>query len=280
MGFSETKQVLGTGADGSIITFNSTESLLPGNEDMDFVVSWLKPLIPSSGLSDGDFLYLAAAVGVATCPGAPQLQFFAGRPRAVAPVSPDSGVPKPTDSVTSILGRFSDVGFAPSEVVSLLSAHSIAANYLTDKPFFIETLLQGTLFPGNGSNIGEVLSPMNGEVRLQSDFNLARDARTACVDANKLRGRLAKLSLLGQNKGELIDCSSIIPVPAPLPPTIRPHFPAGFSNKNVQKACATQAFPSLTVDPGPVTSVPRATCWGGGIDCWLHQQPPTPIPVV
>ncbi|KAF8999652.1 NPOD, class II peroxidase [Cyathus striatus] len=284
MGISRTSQVLGGGADGSIITFNSTESLLPGNEDMDFVVAWLKPLIPSSGLSDGDFLYLAAAVGVATCPGAPRLQFFAGRPKAVAPVSPNSGVPKPTDTVTSILARFADVGFAPNEVVSLLAAHSIAANYLTDKPvagapldstpalfdtqFFIETLLQGTLFPGNGSNIGEVMSPMRGEVRLQSDLNLAHDARTACpwqaMAGNQVlmqtgfKSAFAKLSMLGQNEAELIDCSSIIPVPAALPPTIRPHFPAGFSNEDVQQACATQAFPSLTADPGPVTSVPMA----------------------
>ncbi|KAF8993602.1 NPOD, class II peroxidase [Cyathus striatus] len=273
MGFSKSNQVSGGGADGSIITFNSTESLLPGNEDMDFVVSWLKPLIPNSGLSDGDFLYLAAAVGVATCPGTPRLGFFAGRPQAVAPVSPNSGVPKPTDTVTSILARFADVGFEPNEVVSLLAAHSIAANYLTDKPvagkFFIETLLVGTLFPGNGSNVGEVLSPLNGEVRLLSDLSLARDTRTSCLwqemagnqdlmEASFQRAFL-KLSILGQNETGLVDCSSIIPAPAPLPPAILPHFPAGFSNKNIQQACATKAFPSLTVDPGPVTSVPMAT---------------------
>ena len=43
-----------------------------------------------------------------------------------------------------------------------------------------QTLLKGELFPGNGSNQGEVKSPLHGEFRLQSDFELARDPRTAC----------------------------------------------------------------------------------------------------
>jgi hypothetical protein len=40
-----------------------------------------------------------------------------------------------------------------------------------------QTLLIGTAFPGNGSNQGEVESPLPGEFRLQSDFELARDPR-------------------------------------------------------------------------------------------------------
>lgn len=63
----------------------------------------------------------------------------------------------------------------------------------SDTQIFVETLLRGTLFPGygqffgksfeaslahtgisNGSQPGEVLSPIPGEMRLQSDFELAR----------------------------------------------------------------------------------------------------------
>ena len=89
-----------------------------------------------------------------------------------------------------------DVGFQDFEVVWLLSAHTIAAAdrvddtiprtpfdstpEIFDTQFFIETQLKGTLFPGNGSNQGEVMSPLRGEIRLQSDFLLARDSRTAC----------------------------------------------------------------------------------------------------
>ena len=44
----------------------------------------------------------------------------------------------------------------------------------------LQTLLTGTLFPGNGSNVGEVMSPLEGEFRLFSDANIARDPRSAC----------------------------------------------------------------------------------------------------
>ena len=54
-----------------------------------------------------------------------------------------------------------------------------------DAQVFIEVQLRGTLFPGqvpgNGSGEGEVKSPMQGEIRLQSDHDIARDRRTACV---------------------------------------------------------------------------------------------------
>ena len=49
-----------------------------------------------------------------------------------------------------------------------------------DTQFFVETQLRGTLFPGSGPNEGEVESPLRGEIRLQSDAELARDSRTAC----------------------------------------------------------------------------------------------------
>ena len=51
-----------------------------------------------------------------------------------------------------------------------------------DTQIFLEVLLKGTGFPGTANNTGEVESPLpkQGEMRLQSDFLLARDPRTAC----------------------------------------------------------------------------------------------------
>ena len=43
----------------------------------------------------GDLLYFAAAVGITNCPGAPQIQFFAGRPEATGP-APEGTVSLPT----------------------------------------------------------------------------------------------------------------------------------------------------------------------------------------
>ncbi len=51
-----------------------------------------------------------------------------------------------------------------------------------DNQFYLEVLLKGTGFPSTSTGFGEVKSgmPNQGELRLQSDFVLARDPKTAC----------------------------------------------------------------------------------------------------
>ena len=160
----------------------------------------------------------------------------------------------------SILARSADAGFATVEVVWLLSSHTIAAADLVDPSipgtpfdstpglfdtqFFIETQLRGTLFPGTGGNQGEVESPLRGELRLQSDSELARDSRTACEwqsfvnNQPKLQNRFKevfkKMSLLGQDESQLIDCGEVIPVPPP--PASNAHLPAGLTHNDVEQA--------------------------------------------
>ena len=60
----------------------------------------------------------------------------------------------------------------------------------------VQTLLKGVLFPGNGSNVGEVESPLAGEFRLFSDNELARDPRTACEWQSFISKPPTKLPLL------------------------------------------------------------------------------------
>ena len=65
---------------------------------------------------------------------------------------------------------------------------------------------------------------------------------------------MLKLSTLGQNTKNMIDCSEVIPTPKPA--NVKAHLPAGKTMNDIEQACATAAFPSLTADPGPATSVP------------------------
>ncbi|KAI0076585.1 manganese peroxidase 3 [Panus rudis PR-1116 ss-1] len=269
----------GGGADGSIITFSDIETPFHANGGIDEIVDAQKPFVAKHNISAGDFIQFAGAVGVSNCPGAPRLQFLLGRPPAKQ-ASPDLLIPEPFDSVTKILARFADAGFSPAEVVALLASHTVAAAdhvdetipgtpfdstpSVFDSQFFIETQLRGTLFPGTSGNQGEALSPLRGEIRLQSDGDLARDPRTACEwqsfvnNQSKLqsafKSAMAKLATLGQNPRSLIDCSDVIPVPKPV--TGRAHFPAGLNRNNVDQACRATPFPTLPTDPGPVTSVP------------------------
>ncbi|PPQ70153.1 hypothetical protein CVT26_014446 [Gymnopilus dilepis] len=269
----------GGGADGSILIFNKTELTFHANGGIDDITSRQFPVFQELKLSAGDFVHLAAAVGTANCPGAPRLQFMFGRPAPKAP-APDLTVPEPTDSVTSILSRFADAGFSPREAIALLSSHTIAAADVVDvtipgTPFdstvgtfdtqvFLEVLLKGSLFPGNGSQPGEVVSPLHGEMRLQSDFALARDPRTACfwqamVDdqqrmTSEFKAAMAKLQVLGQDTRKLVDCSDVVPVPKTFTKQIK--FPATFSKKDLQLTCKDLPFPNLATVAGPAPTIP------------------------
>jgi hypothetical protein len=263
IGFSKSGKFKGTGADGSMIIFSDIETNFHANNGIDDSVDDLTPFLQRHLVTAGDLIQFAGAVGVSNCPGAPRLEFLAGRPNATFPAD-DLTVPEPSDSVTAILERMGDAGFTPKELIHLLASHSVAradkvdptiqavpfdsTPFTFDTQVFIEVLLKGVGFPGTDNNTGEVASPIpqSGEMRLQSDFALARDPRTACewqsmvgesynyndahiqgvnsalrsLDNQRLmmsnfRSAMAKLAVTGQNVRELIDCSEVIPEPVP-----------------------------------------------------------------
>jgi hypothetical protein len=94
-------------------------------------------------------------------------------------------------------------------------------------------------------------------MRLQSDHDLARDSRTSCLwqsfvtDQQKMNSMfaasMAKLAILGNNRANLVDCSEVLPPPA-APVTKPPTFPATKSNKDIEQACASTPFPTLSSD--------------------------------
>ncbi|KAJ7089562.1 manganese-dependent peroxidase [Mycena epipterygia] len=187
------------------------------------------------------------------------------------------------DSVEDILARMADAGgFTPTEVVALLASHSIAGAdtvdptipgtpfdstpSLFDTQIFIEVQLRGTMFPGSQPGQGEVESALAGELRLQSDHLMARDSETSCIWQSfagnlpavqpAFASALHKLSIIGHNPADLIDCSDVIPGAPPLPADAGPHLPAGQTQNDIEQACATAPFPTFTAQPGPATSVP------------------------
>ncbi|THH03758.1 hypothetical protein EW145_g6030 [Phellinidium pouzarii] len=284
--FSKSGNFSGGGADGSILLFADIETNFSENLGTEDGTDALAPFLTRHLVTAGDLIQFAAAIGLTNCPGAPRLQFLVGRPNATA-AAEDGAIPGPADSVDTILARFADAGFTSDEVVRLLASHSIARSdtivpnhqavpfdstpFNFDTQFFLEVLLRGTAVPFNRTepNIsgGEIDSPLaaEGEMRLQSDFALARDSRTACewqsmVDDQTLmmenfRTSMMKLSNVGQDISKLIDCSELIPEPLP---ATKPNatFPAGTNSSELQLTCASP-FPSLATDPGQATQIPE-----------------------
>ncbi|KAF7799803.1 hypothetical protein EIP86_011045 [Pleurotus ostreatoroseus] len=289
----------GGGADGSMLIFPTDEPAFAANIGIADAVNNLIPFLYGyPTISAGDLVQFAGAVALSNCPGAPRLEFLAGRPNAVAPAV-DGLIPLPEDTVDSILERFDDAGgFTPEEVVALLAAHSIAhadhvdptintapfdtTPFTFDTQFFLEVLLRGVGFPGQGGNEGEVLSPLPnsdgadvGELRLQSDFALAHDERTACTwqgfvneqeaMATAFKNAVGKLAVLGNDPTDLIDCSAAVPVPRPA--VDKPaSFPATTGPNDIEQSCATKEFPTLTTDAG-TEETPIPHCPDGGMTC-------------
>jgi len=270
----------GGGADGSIIAFSDIEETFPANLGTADMANEQRDIALRHGVSFGDMIYFAGTYAMTNCAGAPSAKFFAGRPNATA-ASPPNLVPDPFNTVTEILARMGDAGFTPEEVVALIASHTIAAQdhvepTIHGSPFdstpdtfdnqvFIEVQLRGTLLPAGsgGSAAGEVTSPLAGEIRLQSDHNLARDSRTACtwqsfaasqdLMVSKFKAAFEKMTLLGQDVTKMIDCSEVIPKSKPI--AIAPHFPAGKTHADVEQACATAAFPNFPTLQGPPQAV-------------------------
>ncbi|KAK7063367.1 peroxidase [Favolaschia claudopus] len=282
IGFSPTGG--GGGADGSVIVFQDTELQFPANAGLDDPIGDEAPFIAKHNVTPGDFIQFAAAVSLTLCPGAPRVGFMMGRPMPTEPSpAPDGLVPEPFDSVQKILARMHDAaGFSPTDVVALLASHSVAGADTIDPtipgtPFdstpsvfdtqvFIEVQLRGTLFPGSEPGQGEVQSAVHGEMRLQSDHLMARDPETNCA-WQSFAGNLPavqsaftsafnRMSVIGHNPADLIDCSDVIPGALPLPRNAGPHLPAGQTQSDIEQACATKAFPTFTAQPGPATTVP------------------------
>ncbi|KAK0481240.1 manganese peroxidase 1 precursor [Armillaria novae-zelandiae] len=273
---------VGGGADGSIVTFSEIETNFHANDGIDEIVETIKPFIARHNITAGDFIQLSGAVGLTNCPGAPRLNFLFGRPAAIEPAQ-DKLVPEPFDTVTdynrqvyrrrgddtsahcsSIFGTVYLVAFLGFMRLISFSTPFDSTPGIFDTQVFIEVQLRGTRFPGTGGNHGEVMSPLAGEMRLQSDHTLARDSRTDCLwqsFANnqarmqtEFKSAMLKLSTLGQDLTQMVDCSEVIPEPLAAS-AHGPHLPAGQNMLDIEQACATAAFPTLTADRGAATSV-------------------------
>ena len=154
-----------------MLIFPDVEPNFHANLGISDSVEALTPFLRNhTDVTAGDLIQFGAAVAITNCPGAPRLQFLAGRPNATAP-APDGLIPEPQDAVDKIFARMEDGGrFSPNEVVALLASHTIARSdhivpneqavpfdttpFTFDTQIFLEVLLKGVGFPGGSNDTG------------------------------------------------------------------------------------------------------------------------------
>ncbi|KAJ7635383.1 manganese peroxidase 1 precursor [Roridomyces roridus] len=300
LGFSTTDASKGTGADGSIFIFGETELQYDMNIGISDAFNMEAPFAARSNISVADFIQFAATISLTKCAGVAQPPFFFGRVDATSPAA-DNTVPEPFQSSTDILARMADAGLTAADTVALLASHSVAGAdnidpdaaglpfdstpSLFDTQFFVESLLNGT-FPG--PNEGQTSSPIQGELRLQSDFEIAHDPVTACLWQANVNNQQAmaqafqqaflKMGILGQNVSKLVDCSDVIPAPPALTAyQTQAFFPPGLDINDVQQSCESATFPNLPTLPGAAETLAQMTadpltvgpCQSDGTDCVL-----------
>lgn len=54
------------------------------------------------------------------------------------------------------------------------------------------------------------------------------------------KAAMLKLSTLGQNTREMVDCSDVIPVPKALPASAGPHLPPGIKMSDIQQSVSAK----------------------------------------
>ncbi|KAL5528768.1 GP1_9 [Sanghuangporus sanghuang] len=258
---SESGQLKGRGADGLIIHFGDIETNFTANAGIDEAVDALAPFLTRHEVSAGDLIQFAGAVGISNCPGAPRLQFLAGRPNATFPAD-DGTVPLPESNATTILERMDDGGFTPAETIHLLASHSIARSdtlvtnhsavpfdstpFVLDMQIFLEVLLKGVGVPfGMNNTDGAEWTACEWQSMVDNQQLMMVNFRRA----------LAKLAVVGQDVKKLVDCSDIIPQPTVLL-NKRATLPAGKTIADIEQVCPGP-FPAIAADPGKTTQIPE-----------------------
>jgi hypothetical protein len=158
------------------------------------------------------------AHAVATCPGGPVVQTLIGRKDATA-ACPDGQLPPANAGGDALLRRFAGAGFSAKDLAALIGAHTVSRQFVT-APVNIGAAQDTT--PGTWDITYFVETIRNtAPFRFVSDFNLAQQNEVgpwmtrfstdkaawdaAFVDA------MARLELLGNDKGSMVDCTAALP---------------------------------------------------------------------
>lgn len=202
--------------DGSLILANECQNT--ENKGLSRLCSNLANVATQTQVGVADLIQFAAAHAVKTCPGGPTVPVKVGRT--------DSNVAAPTGILPGanagggdLVRLFASKGFTPTDLSALIGAHTTAKQFFVD-PSKSGAALDSTVGTWDSKYYSDTLSGKAPFV-LQSDKNVARNPATALsfnlFAHNKpawdqaFVSAMVKMSMLGVQDQDLVDCTSALP---------------------------------------------------------------------
>ncbi|KAI1104086.1 class II peroxidase [Jackrogersella minutella] len=196
--------------DGSIILANECTDRGENAQLVD-ICSTLGDKATSFGVGTADMIQFAAAFGIASCPGLPQVAVKVGRTDSTT-ANAAGQLPGANANATALVAAFAAKGFSSTELVALVGAHSAAkdlnGNALDstvddlDTNFYTETAA------------GTAPASLNSDISMANATETSADWNTFGADASTWADAfvpaMEKLGLLGNDEASLTDCSSVL----------------------------------------------------------------------
>ncbi|KAF2139326.1 class II peroxidase [Aplosporella prunicola CBS 121167] len=205
----------GAGCDGSLVLAQEyTRSENAGLQDISLKVG---DLANKYNVGVADMIQFAGAVATTACPLGPRIRVLVGRTDSSTP-APEGDLPNDKASASTLISQFQAKGFSATDLAALVGAHS-AAKQFNAIPEKSGQSLDSTPGTWDTKFYSETL---NGKapVSLDSDINLSNDSRTSGSFKVFAAGQAAwavayvnamnKMTVLGNNVGNLTDCTSLL----------------------------------------------------------------------
>ncbi|KAF2649115.1 class II peroxidase [Lophiostoma macrostomum CBS 122681] len=196
--------------DGSVILANECTDR-GENAQMVDICGTLGEKATSFNVSTADIIQFAAAIGIASCSNGPVTSFYAGRTDS-STANPENQLPGPNANATFMLSLFSAKGFSTTDLVALAGAHTIGKQ-------LDGSAMDSTVDKWDSGFYTEV-SDGSAPDALGSDTSLSNSSETSgewssvgtssSSFENAFVPAMEKLSLLGNDKDALTDCSDVI----------------------------------------------------------------------
>ncbi|KAF2761429.1 heme peroxidase [Pseudovirgaria hyperparasitica] len=203
------------GCDGSMILANDCSR--KENAGLQDTCQKIGDLAKEKDVGVADLIQFAGAAGIKACPGGVSMPIYIGRKDSTTP-APEGEIPSHLADADTLINQFAAKGFTTTDLVALVGAHSTSqqktvdtaragaaqdsTDGIWDVKFYSETL--------DGSAPFSFPSDKNIAENSQCSGDWKRFSRSSAGWNRAFFSAMEKMSLLGNDKSELMDCSAAL----------------------------------------------------------------------